>query len=183
MDRLDAPPGPAMPRDAHARSMVVAKNAGVRAMLVHALDASAKAFYEHYSFRPSPWNPMALLRQLPAAKKYPTVEWRPHNAALIVEEFSMVLDQPNALRFVKHQRDFLLSIADLDERRGKTPVQIPRRHAGGTAPTESSLQTRGPPPSQDFSRNSADRAWACRPSPWARMEATLPRVWAPASET
>ena len=68
--------GPAMLRDAHARSMAVAENAGVRAMLVHALDARAKAFYEHYGFRPSPSNPMALLLRLPAADPTPDPRWR-----------------------------------------------------------------------------------------------------------
>jgi hypothetical protein len=38
----------------------VSQNAGVRALLVHALNERAQQFYAHYGFRSSPVNPMTL---------------------------------------------------------------------------------------------------------------------------
>ncbi len=34
-----------------------------------------------------------------------------------------------------------------------------------------------------FSRSSAARAWACRPSPWASVEAMRPSLSAPSADT
>ncbi len=56
--------GSAMLQDALGRAAVVAQNAGVRALLVHALHQQAKAFYEHYGFQPSPVDPMTLMLRL-----------------------------------------------------------------------------------------------------------------------
>jgi GNAT superfamily N-acetyltransferase len=56
--------GAALLRDAMARSLAVSQQAGVRAVLVHALSEQAKAFYMHYGFQPSPTNPMTLLVKL-----------------------------------------------------------------------------------------------------------------------
>lgn len=53
--------GAALLQDAVARVQAVAENAGVRALLVHALNDRAKQFYEHYGFRESPVHPMALM--------------------------------------------------------------------------------------------------------------------------
>ena len=57
-------------------------------------------------------------------------------------------------------------------------------HRGATARGQSQARTqaRAHPSRQSLSRISAERAWACKPSPWARMDATLPRCWAPACE-
>ncbi|AKJ69043.1 GNAT family N-acetyltransferase [Pandoraea thiooxydans] len=53
--------GAALLQDAVARVQTVAENAGVRALLVHALNDRAKQFYEHYGFRESPVHPMTLM--------------------------------------------------------------------------------------------------------------------------
>ena len=59
--------GGALLRDAVERTAAVAHNAGVRALLVHALHERAKAFYEHYGFQASPLDPLTLmLRMSPA---------------------------------------------------------------------------------------------------------------------
>lgn len=44
------------------------QNAGVRALLVHALNERAKQFYEHYGFQESPQHPMTLTLRLAAVK-------------------------------------------------------------------------------------------------------------------
>lgn len=56
--------GAALLQDAVARAMVVSENAGVRALLVHALNDNARAFYEHYGFHESPLEPMTLMLRL-----------------------------------------------------------------------------------------------------------------------
>ena len=56
--------GGALLRDAVERSVHVAQNAGVRALLVHALNARASSFYEHYGFQVSPADPMLLMLRL-----------------------------------------------------------------------------------------------------------------------
>lgn len=56
--------GAALLQDAVFRAMAVAENVGVRALLVHALSESAKAFYEHYGFQGSPLDPMTLMLRL-----------------------------------------------------------------------------------------------------------------------
>ena len=58
--------GASLLQDAVLRSLNVAQNTGVRALLVHALNDSAKAFYEHYGFRASPIHPMTLMMELTA---------------------------------------------------------------------------------------------------------------------
>lgn len=60
--------GAALLKDAVLRAMVVSENAGVRALLVHALNDNAKAFYEHYGFQPSPMDPMTLMLRLQGHK-------------------------------------------------------------------------------------------------------------------
>lgn len=60
--------GAAMLQDAVKRAVAVSQNAGVRALLVHALNDPAKQFYEHYGFQPSPLHPMTLMLRLNAAK-------------------------------------------------------------------------------------------------------------------
>ncbi len=60
--------GAALLQDAVNRSAAVAENAGVRALIVHALHDRAKQFYEHYGFQVSPINPMTLMLRLNIAK-------------------------------------------------------------------------------------------------------------------
>ncbi|HPT57509.1 MAG TPA: GNAT family N-acetyltransferase, partial [Casimicrobium sp.] len=50
------------------RAVAVSQNAGVRALLVHALHERAKAFYEHYGFQSSPLHPMTLMLRLNSGK-------------------------------------------------------------------------------------------------------------------
>ena len=60
--------GAALLQDAVNRAVVVAQNAGVRALLVHALHERAKQFYEHYGFQPSPLHSMTLMLRLGGMK-------------------------------------------------------------------------------------------------------------------
>jgi len=56
--------GAALLRDAAIRVQTVAENAGVRALLVHALNERARQFYEHYGFRASAVYPLTLMLPL-----------------------------------------------------------------------------------------------------------------------
>ena len=58
--------GAALLRDAVQRAMNVAEHAGVRALLVHALNDGARQFYGRYGFEPSPVDPMTLMLRLKA---------------------------------------------------------------------------------------------------------------------
>ena len=53
--------GAALLRDAVQRFIQVSQNAGVRALLVHALNDKARQFYEHYGFQAAPAHPMTLM--------------------------------------------------------------------------------------------------------------------------
>ena len=53
--------GGAMLQDAVKRAVVVSQNAGVRALLVHALHDRAKQFYAHHGFQASPTEPFTLM--------------------------------------------------------------------------------------------------------------------------
>jgi GNAT superfamily N-acetyltransferase len=53
--------GSALLKDALMRTAQAANTIGARALLVHAKDDSAKAFYEHFDFEPSPSDPYHLL--------------------------------------------------------------------------------------------------------------------------
>ena len=46
--------GAGLLQDAMHRAVAVSQNAGVRALLVHALNEQAKQFYAHYGFQASP---------------------------------------------------------------------------------------------------------------------------------
>lgn len=61
--------GAALLRDAVSRAVAVSENAGVRALLVHALHEKARRFYEHFGFQPSPTHAMTLMLRLGAVKK------------------------------------------------------------------------------------------------------------------
>lgn len=56
--------GSSLLQDAVNRAVSVSQNAGVRALLVHALHDRAKQFYEHYGFQESPQHPMTLMLRL-----------------------------------------------------------------------------------------------------------------------
>ncbi len=60
--------GAALLQDAVNRAVAVAHNAGVRALLVHALHERAKQFYEHYGSQSSPTHPMTLMLRLSSVK-------------------------------------------------------------------------------------------------------------------
>ena len=61
--------GGALLEDAFLRTLAIAENAGVRALLVHAVHQRAKAFYLHYGFEQSPVDPMTLMLRLPKPEK------------------------------------------------------------------------------------------------------------------
>lgn len=60
--------GAALLQDAVGRAVAVSENAGVRALLVHALNERAQQFYEHYGFQTSPAHPMTLMLRLAGAR-------------------------------------------------------------------------------------------------------------------
>lgn len=60
--------GASLLQDAVNRAVAVSPHAGVRALLVHALNGRAKKFYEHYGFQESPMHPMTLMLRLHAPK-------------------------------------------------------------------------------------------------------------------
>lgn len=60
--------GAALLQDAVNRAVAVSQNAGVRALLVHALHDRAKQYYEHYGFQASPQYPMTLMLRLNTVK-------------------------------------------------------------------------------------------------------------------
>ena len=60
--------GASLLQDAVNRAVAVSHNAGVRALLVHALHEKARQFYEHYGFQPSPAHPMTLMLRLSNVK-------------------------------------------------------------------------------------------------------------------
>ncbi len=59
--------GAALLQDAVNRAVAVSRNAGVRALLVHALHQRAKQFYERYGFQSSPTHPLTLMLRLPSS--------------------------------------------------------------------------------------------------------------------
>ena len=60
--------GKAMLRDAISKTLQIAEQGGVRALLVHAIDEKAKTFYKRYGFEPSPIRDNQLLLLLKDAK-------------------------------------------------------------------------------------------------------------------
>jgi len=53
--------GTALLQDAVNRALSVSQNAGVRALLGHALHERAMQFYQHYGFQASPQHPLSLM--------------------------------------------------------------------------------------------------------------------------
>lgn len=60
--------GAGLLQDAVKRACTVARHAGMRALLVHALDARAAAFYAYYGFLASPVQPGVLMLRLEASQ-------------------------------------------------------------------------------------------------------------------
>ena len=60
--------GAALLQDAVNRAVAVSHNAGVRALLVHALHDQARLFYEHYGFQASPVHTLTLMLRLNTIK-------------------------------------------------------------------------------------------------------------------
>lgn len=60
--------GASLLQDAVNRAVAVSYNAGVRALLVHALHDRAKLFYEHYGFQASPAYPLVFMLRLGSVK-------------------------------------------------------------------------------------------------------------------
>ncbi len=56
--------GSALLQDAVKRAIIVSENAGVRALLVHAINDKAKEFYTYYGFHESPMHPLTLMLRL-----------------------------------------------------------------------------------------------------------------------
>jgi GNAT superfamily N-acetyltransferase len=56
--------GAALLRDAVERCVLVSENAGVRALLVHALHDQARQFYEYYGFKAAPSHHMTLMLRI-----------------------------------------------------------------------------------------------------------------------
>ena len=61
--------GGSLLQDAVNRAVAVSHNAGVRALLVHALHDQARLFYEHYGFQVSPVHPLTLMLRLNTVRK------------------------------------------------------------------------------------------------------------------
>lgn len=61
--------GIGMLKDAIQRTLIVAEQAGIRALLVHALSDKARSFYQHCGFHESPTNDMTLMIRLDEARK------------------------------------------------------------------------------------------------------------------
>lgn len=59
--------GVALLQDAVKRAVGVSADAGIRALLVHALSDRAKQFYLHYGFQASALHPMTSMMRLPTA--------------------------------------------------------------------------------------------------------------------
>ena len=55
-------------QDAVNRVLAISQQAGVRALLVHALHEQAKMFYEHYGFQASPMHGLTLMLRLNASQ-------------------------------------------------------------------------------------------------------------------
>ena len=58
--------GASLLQDAVFRAQAISQNAGIRALLVHALHDQAKQFYLRYGFQASPVHPLTLMLRLSA---------------------------------------------------------------------------------------------------------------------
>ncbi len=62
--------GTGLLQDAVKRTLQVSEIAGIRVILVHALNHSATLFYEQYGFKPSPVNELTLMVTLTEVETY-----------------------------------------------------------------------------------------------------------------
>jgi len=62
--------GVGMLQDAIRRTLVIAEQAGIRAMLTHPLDEDAAQFYQRFGFIASPLREQQLLLLLKDARRY-----------------------------------------------------------------------------------------------------------------
>ena len=60
--------GTGMLKDAIQRTLIVAEQAGIRALLVHALSDKARRFYQHWGFHETSANDMTLMITLNQAR-------------------------------------------------------------------------------------------------------------------
>jgi len=58
--------GKGLLKDAVSRTVIIARQVGVRALLVHALDEQAAAFYQAFGFQRSPIEPLMLMLRIQA---------------------------------------------------------------------------------------------------------------------
>ncbi|ODS93818.1 MAG: GNAT family N-acetyltransferase [Comamonas sp. SCN 65-56] len=56
-------------QNAIQRAIAVARNAGIRALLTHPLDAEAQAFYQRFGFEPTPENEQQMILLLKDARR------------------------------------------------------------------------------------------------------------------
>jgi len=61
--------GAALLQDAVRRTIGVSADAGIRALLVHALSERAREFYLHYGFEASTLHPLTLMMRLPGPRR------------------------------------------------------------------------------------------------------------------
>lgn len=61
--------GPGLLKDAVLRVLSAAEGIGIRALLVHAKDDTAKAFYQHFNFETLPGSPLHLVLLLKDARR------------------------------------------------------------------------------------------------------------------
>ena len=57
-------------QDAISRTVAIAEQAGIRALLTHPIDAEADAFYRHFGFEPTPAHEQHLIRLLKDARRF-----------------------------------------------------------------------------------------------------------------
>lgn len=62
--------GAALLKDAIKRTLMIAKNVGIRGLLVHAISQEAKQFYLQYGLTESPTDPMTLMISVKTLKKH-----------------------------------------------------------------------------------------------------------------
>jgi len=62
--------GSSLLQDAIARTVAIAEQAGIRALLTHPIDAAADAFYRRFGFEPTPAHERQLILLLKDARRF-----------------------------------------------------------------------------------------------------------------